>query len=434
MNAVLQNFCSRLASLGFSVFAQDKAPAKDGWITVKPNGPEHKGQHVEIDDETGGVKKGFGGKFKGQKISEIRSKFRGPQVNRLAERPDRKPEPSPMRTPAPQTSAGQKLGGRLQDVLQKRQQEMEKNQPETRQVVSKTPVTKEQLVERIKAMSADQKEQRENELEGRLREYIFDGKKLSDTELRNLVIERTIFMHGLSAATVPGYGSDVFNFWVDQQYGQLKGAPERAHTANPSEIAGVKRGKAMTPKTADGDSVNPDYEKSENYKINCQSCAFAYELRRRGYNVEAKPRGSVADGGSGEWGDKLSRRSSSAFINIMTGEPPVGFPLTSKNTRSRAGCMRMLKELDSVVGPNERYAFTCVWKGTTYGHIFNIEKDNKGKLYLIDSQSGDFLVGKKQMYEKYFSRVSEMSIVSVFRTDNTKIIPEFSHVLKEARS
>ena len=96
--------------------------------------------------------------------------------------------------------------------------------------------------------------------------------------------------------------------------------------------------------------------------------------------------------------------------------------------------MRMLKELDSVVGPNERYAFTCVWKGTTYGHIFNIEKDNKGKLYLIDSQSGDFLVGKKQMYEKYFSRVSEMSIVSVFRTDNTKINPEFSHVLKEARS
>lgn len=434
MNSVLQNFCSRLASLGFSVFAQDKAPAKDGWITVHPNGKEHKGQHVEIDDETGGVKKGFGGKFKGQKISEIRSKFRGPQVNRLAERPDRKPEPSPMRTPAPQTSAGQKLGGRLQDVLQKRQQEMEKSQPETQQVVSKTPVTKEQLVERIKAMSSEQREQRENEIEGRLREYIFDGKKLSDTELRNLVIERTIFMHGLSAATVPGYGSDVFNFWVDQKYEQLKGAPERASTANPSEIAGVKRGKSMPPKTADGDSVNPDYEKSENYKINCQSCAFAYELRRRGYNVEARPRGSTADGGSGEWGDKLSMRSNDAFINIMTGEAPERFPLTSKNTRSRAGCMRMLKELDSVVKPNERYAFTCVWKGTLYGHIFNIEKDNKGKLYLIDSQSGDFLVGKKQMYEKYFSRVSEMSIASVFRTDNAKINTEYYHVLKEARA
>ena len=128
MNAVLQKFCSRLASLGFGVFAQDKAPAKDGWITVHPNGKENKGQHVEIDDETGGVKKGFGGKFKGQKISEIKSKFRGPQVNRLNERPDLKPEPKPMRTPAPQTSAGQKLGGRLQELLQKRQQEMEKSQ------------------------------------------------------------------------------------------------------------------------------------------------------------------------------------------------------------------------------------------------------------------------------------------------------------------
>ena len=73
MNSVLQKFCSRLASMGFSVFAQDKAPAKDGWITVHPNGREHKGQPVEIDDTTGTIKKGMGGKFKGQKISEIKN-------------------------------------------------------------------------------------------------------------------------------------------------------------------------------------------------------------------------------------------------------------------------------------------------------------------------------------------------------------------------
>lgn len=46
------------------------------WITVKPNGAENKGTPVEIDD-SGRVVKGMGGKFKGEKISEVRKSFVG---------------------------------------------------------------------------------------------------------------------------------------------------------------------------------------------------------------------------------------------------------------------------------------------------------------------------------------------------------------------
>lgn len=46
------------------------------WITVKPNGAENKGTPVEIDD-SGRVTKGMGGKFKGQKINEVRKDFVG---------------------------------------------------------------------------------------------------------------------------------------------------------------------------------------------------------------------------------------------------------------------------------------------------------------------------------------------------------------------
>lgn len=49
------------------------------WITVKPNGPDNKGKHVEIDDN-GRVVKGMGGKFSGEKISEIRKSFTGPKT------------------------------------------------------------------------------------------------------------------------------------------------------------------------------------------------------------------------------------------------------------------------------------------------------------------------------------------------------------------
>lgn len=46
------------------------------WITVKPNGAENKGTPVEIDD-SGRVVKGMGGKFKGEKIGEVRKSFVG---------------------------------------------------------------------------------------------------------------------------------------------------------------------------------------------------------------------------------------------------------------------------------------------------------------------------------------------------------------------
>lgn len=46
------------------------------WITVKPNGSDGKGAHVEL-DESGRVTKGMGGKFNGTKINEVRKSFVG---------------------------------------------------------------------------------------------------------------------------------------------------------------------------------------------------------------------------------------------------------------------------------------------------------------------------------------------------------------------
>ena len=54
----------------------------DKWITVKPNGPDHKGSPVKIDDN-GRVQAGMGGKFIGQKISETRRSFTGPKSPKL---------------------------------------------------------------------------------------------------------------------------------------------------------------------------------------------------------------------------------------------------------------------------------------------------------------------------------------------------------------
>jgi hypothetical protein len=48
----------------------------DKWITVKPNGPNNKGQPALIGGN-GEIKAGMGGKFNGEKISEVRKDFTG---------------------------------------------------------------------------------------------------------------------------------------------------------------------------------------------------------------------------------------------------------------------------------------------------------------------------------------------------------------------
>lgn len=71
-------------SLGMAFYQGHKkgvqlAQDADKWITVKPNGANNKGVPVRIDDTTGEIKAGMGGKFNGQKINEIRKDFVGPK-------------------------------------------------------------------------------------------------------------------------------------------------------------------------------------------------------------------------------------------------------------------------------------------------------------------------------------------------------------------
>lgn len=66
------------------------------WITVKPNGSEGKGAHVEL-DESGRVTKGMGGKFNGTKISEVRKSFVGaktPSQEQLSKSASKEAKPS----------------------------------------------------------------------------------------------------------------------------------------------------------------------------------------------------------------------------------------------------------------------------------------------------------------------------------------------------
>lgn len=69
-------------------FARGRRLAQDAaqWITVKPNGAEHKGQPVLIENSTGEVLGGMGGRFNGQNISKVASVGRKRSSDRKSRR------------------------------------------------------------------------------------------------------------------------------------------------------------------------------------------------------------------------------------------------------------------------------------------------------------------------------------------------------------
>lgn len=434
MNAILQNFCSRLVSLGFSVFAQDKAPAEDGWITVKPNGPDKKGSHVEIDDSTGRIKKGMGGKFKGQKLSEIRKSFVGPKTPTSAQKRAatiaKKKSVAPVPAPAPNTA--QKAGPSPKPNADP------KSAPQTPAL----PVTPEGLdtfygeaLKRTSLMSDKEAVARRQEIQSKLEQYKLGEADLSSDEVKNLVTEEYALRYGklVSPSSMKYTIASAINTTNEKRENRAQIAERRANL-NPKAVDGVKQGKPMTLEAADGTSVNPDYSKGGDYGINCQSCTLAYELRCRGYNIEARPRGDVSKGGSGKLGDMLSRDAASAYIDTETGKPPHQVSLICKNSNKRSDCMTMLNAIDKIMLPGERYAFRCKWKGIPSGHIFNLAKTKSGKLCLIDSQSGTFLTGKDNVFKKYFRFNLPMENIRIFRTDNAQITQEYEGVLKRVNS
>jgi SPP1 gp7 family putative phage head morphogenesis protein len=146
----------------------------------------------------------------------------------------------------------------------------------------------------------------------------------------------------------------------------------------PEKIAGVKRGSPMTRDEANGRKPNPNFDKSNEYKINCQSCVVTYEARLRGYDVQALPntKGSVLE--------KLSKQTNLAWIDPATGKHP-NYIFDDTATTPK----KFKDFLESVVKPNERYTLEFSWQGRSRGgHIVCMDRDADGLLRLYDPQIG----------------------------------------------
>lgn len=109
------------------------------------------------------------------------------------------------------------------------------------------------------------------------------------------------------------------------------------------------------------------------YSINCQRSVIAYELRRRGYMVEAEPNstGRGRDSGYKEYERQVERKGEFATMPMKTKDRPAAVDKL------------MLEKLK----PGERAIISWGWRKARSGHTINVERTASGLLY-VDAQSG----------------------------------------------
>ena len=191
------------------------------------------------------------------------------------------------------------------------------------------------------------------------------------------------------------------------------------------EVLGIKKGSEMDFEQADGNKPNPNYIKNRAYQINCQSCVVAYELRRRGFDVEA-----FGNTGQGCIPYKLSYDTNLIWIDPNTGEKPEKTKVSGNSGITARGNVRTNKKLleknfQKATKEVGRYHITVVWNQYS-GHIFTAERLPDGTLAVYDPQTGD-----SHCWERYLKALSARYGIAIQRVDNmlvnTELIGEVVH-------
>lgn len=165
----------------------------------------------------------------------------------------------------------------------------------------------------------------------------------------------------------------------------------------PNSIKGIKRGPEMDHEAADGKRGNPFFDpQNETYSKNCQTCVVVYEMRRRGYDVQA----------TGWAPDKhnpceiVSYCYTLPWIDPKTGKNPV--PMSDPSVQNVKSCLNWMER---AIEPGARYAFCVGWRGKSYGHIVNAYKNDAGKVVIFDPQVGKLYETAEEINE-FMSDVS----------------------------
>lgn len=203
--------------------------------------------------------------------------------------------------------------------------------------------------------------------------------------------------------------------------------PEQsANNRELSKLLPVIQGKIMNFTEADSGKANPNFTLSDakdlGFRHNCQTCTMAYELRRRGFDIEAVANPTVK-------GFK-NYRDFQQFCTVNGVDWRERF-LTPAGERanytwSRSVVKDTVKEklsfIEAQTAQQGRYEIYCAWKGKDNGaHVFIIERQKNGELLWFDPQSAR----RGGSFDDYLSKMKK-NLIGILRIDDKIINPKFS--------
>lgn len=258
-----------------------------------------------------------------------------------------------------------------------------------------------------------------------MKAYVCDGKVfVYDEDGRWVTINgRHVFIKERLKKPINGYMPSVIKKVKDKIDNAVDVIIDKYNLTRPKHIftsdgygkrVMVGRGKPMTHEEADSGKVNPHfYIKTINAGLeneNCQSCVVAYEMRLRGYNVQAR-----------KYSNQLQRRVSDNMEECwktIRGKIPKSVKFPKNNP---------IDFLEKHTKTGRRYCLEMRWLKDA-GHIVSVSKNKDGNLVIYDGQDNTIYTGKDNIAKafsngKYFTKL--------LRIDNLKLNPKYSDSLIE---
>ena len=160
--------------------------------------------------------------------------------------------------------------------------------------------------------------------------------------------------------------------------------------------------------------VNPNYNRTyAEYSMNCQRCVVAYELRRRGYDVEALPTYEGDKAPTIAYYNKNAKtyegRWKGAFRNAKT----INVGAEGNNAKAEAKVIKNIEKQMRGFKKGSRGVVQVLYRGGG-GHVFNVENTGKGIVF-YEAQTG------KVKNMKSFMMDVDTKSVNLVRTDNLRI-------------
>lgn len=207
-----------------------------------------------------------------------------------------------------------------------------------------------------------------------------------------------------------------------------------ANNRELSQELPIAQGKIMNITEADEGKCNPMYG-TENYRElgyehNCQTCTMTYELRRRGFNVEAVPN-PVAKGYKKRRDfDQFCTKKGTNWLQRYLNADGTVATYTWSGSGIDTTALAKATFIDSQTQTAGRYEVYCAWKGGS-AHVFIAERTITGELLLYDPQTSQ----KGSVVDFYDSHIKQMkhNQIGVLRVDDKLINPKFAQRFLKAR-